>query len=89
MHVYESPFYYIDYVIAGLTAMQFLILSLENYDAAFEKYRKFISLGADEGYLNLIEKCGLKSPFIEETIKEITEKISAVIDDFINRGACE
>ena len=89
MHVYESPFYYIDYVIAGLTAMQFLILSLENYDAAFEKYRELISLGADEGYLNLIEKCGLKSPFIEETIKEITEKISAVIDDFINRGACE
>lgn len=89
MHVYESPFYYIDYVIAGLTAMQFLILSLENYDAAFEKYREFISLGADEGYLDLIEKCGLKSPFIEETIKEITEKISAVIDDFINRGACE
>lgn len=89
MHVYEDPFYYIDYVIAGLTAMQFLILSLENYDAAFEKYRKFISYGADYDFLGILEKCGIPSPFKEENIKVLTEKVTAVIDGFINRGACK
>lgn len=89
MHIYEDPFYYIDYVIAGLTAMQFYVLSLENYDAAFEKYRRFISYGADYGFSDIIEKCGIPSPFVDENIKILTGKITAVIDDFIKRGACK
>lgn len=84
MHIYENPFYYIDYVIAGLTAMQFFILSIENYDEAFEKYRKFISYGADEGYIDLIKKCGLNSPFEEKTIKEISQKITSIIDGYMS-----
>ncbi len=75
MHIFENPFYYIDYVFAEITAFRFLLLSLEDYDKAFEKYNELISYGSDYGYLELLEKVGLPSPLDEENLKEIADKI--------------
>ena len=36
-HIYEAPFYYIDYCLAQTAAFGFLLKSLENYDDAFAK----------------------------------------------------
>ena len=72
MHIFENPFYYIDYVLAQITALSFLKLSIENYSLAFEKYNEFISLGADVDYLTALKKVGMKSPFDEQNLKEIS-----------------
>ena len=74
MHIFESPFYYIDYALSQVTALQFLFLSLEDYNLAFKKYEEFISYGADYNFLDIIKKVGLKSPFEENTLKEIAQK---------------
>ena len=75
MHIFESPFYYIDYVFAQITAFRFLLLSLDDYDKAFEKYNELISYGSDYGYLELLEKVGLPSPLDEENLKDLAERI--------------
>ncbi|MBO5713299.1 MAG: M3 family oligoendopeptidase [Clostridia bacterium] len=80
MHIYESPFYYIDYALAEVVALQFLFLSLDDYDLAFKKYNEFVSYGASMSFTDLINKVGLKSPFDENTIKEISLKATTLFD---------
>ena len=80
MHIYETPFYYIDYAIAQITALQFLFLSLEDYDLAFKKYNEFISYGCDFNYIEILQKIGLKSPFDEDLIKDIAQKSLQLFD---------
>lgn len=68
-HIFESPFYYIDYCFAQFTALQFLALSQQDYDLAFKKYIKFLDLGGTKPFTELLEECGLLSPFEEESFK--------------------
>ena len=73
MHIYENPFYYIDYVLAQIVALTFLKISFENYDLALSKYNEFISLGANYDFLMALEKVGIKSPFDEQNVQEISK----------------
>lgn len=79
MHIYESPFYYIDYVLAQLSALNFYLETLSDYEEAFKKYRDFISLGCDYGYFEALDKVGLQSPLNEETVKDLAEKVENII----------
>ena len=81
MHIYESPFYYVDYVLAQINALNFYLMSLENYDLALEKYNEFISYGSDLGFCKTLSKCGLPSPFIASDCEVLAKKISGVIID--------
>lgn len=80
MHIYESPFYYIDYTLAQTIAFQFLLLSLENYDKAFETYFKFLCHGGELMFTQLVKEAGLTSPFEEGALYDIGQKISSLID---------
>ncbi|MBD7911884.1 MULTISPECIES: M3 family oligoendopeptidase [Clostridium] len=74
-HVYNYPFYYIDYCIAQTCALQFKIIMDENYKDAWNKYLEF-SLESAKGYFpNMLHKVGIKSPFEDGFIKELVEKI--------------
>ena len=79
MHIYESPFYYIDYVLAQLSALNFYLETLSDYEKAFKKYRDFISRGCDYGYFEALDKVGLQSPLNEETVKDLAEKVENII----------
>ena len=72
-HIYESPFYYIDYCLAQFTALQFLALSVQDYKSAFDKYMKFLNFGGTKPFTQLIEECGLLSPFEEESFKLVAD----------------
>ena len=74
MHIYESPFYYIDYCLAQSDALQFLFASLENYDDAFGRYYKFTSKGASEFFTDMLKEAGIKSPFEDGALKEVALK---------------
>ena len=75
MHVYESPFYYIDYCLAGAVAFGFLVKSRENYGAAFNSYIEFVRKGGKEPFELLVEGAGLKSPFKSGALADMTEEI--------------
>lgn len=74
-HIFESPFYYIDYVIAQITALEFFALSGKDYDKAFATYLEFLKKGGTDSYLGLVKAAGLKSPFEEETFPEICRAV--------------
>lgn len=76
LHIYNYPFYYIDYCIAQTCAMQYKALMNEDYDNAWDSYLKLCKLSASDFFVNLIKDVGLKSPFENGCIKEIVEKLS-------------
>ena len=43
-HIYNSPFYYIDYTLALICAFQFWKRSREDFDAAWKDYIHLMSL---------------------------------------------
>ena len=78
-HIYESPFYYIDYCLAQFTALQFLALSQQDYKATFAKYIKFLDYGGTKTFVELIDACGLMSPFEEESFKLVVASCERIL----------
>lgn len=84
-HIFDSPFYYIDYTIAQVVAFEFFIESLDNYKATFEKYLKFDRLGGAYPYKELLKEADIKDPMVTGTIASITPRLKdylSKINDF-------
>lgn len=81
MHIYETPFYYIDYCIAQVVAFEFLLESLKDYDEAFRKYVRFVSRGGEALFTDLIKEAGLVSPFEEGALKDVASKIEELLNE--------
>lgn len=79
-HIYESPFYYIDYTLAQICAFQFLLKSMDNREAAWEDYLKLCKEGGTKSFLELLKVAKLESPFEEGCIKKITSKIEEILN---------
>ncbi len=81
MHIYESPFYYIDYCLAQVVALEFLFASREDYADAFARYVQFVSHGAEKKFPDLIREAGLVPPFEESAVKDVAERAEALIGE--------
>ena len=79
MHIFESPFYYIDYVLAQTAAFNFLLASLEDYDDAFKRYIRLSKQGGEKLWTDLLEEAGFESPFKPGALKTLAAKIEALI----------
>lgn len=75
-HIYELPFYYIDYVIAQSCALQFKIKMEENYEDAWKRYLEFSKESAKDFFPNMLHNAGLKSPFEDGFMKELVQKLT-------------
>ncbi len=74
-HIFQSPFYYIDYVLASVCAMQFKVMMDEDYKNAWNNYLKLCKLSAKDFYVNMIKEVGLISPFADGCIEELVKKL--------------
>ena len=79
-HVFNSPFYYIDYTLAQVVAFQFFIENERNHDRAWKKYVKLCKLGGQYPFTQLLEKAKLNNPFIDGSIKKIIKPLKKYID---------
>ena len=79
-HVYQTPFYYIDYTLALICAFQFWMKSMEDYNAAMDDYIALCRLGGTKSFLGLVESAGLKSPFEGDTLKDITKSVEKYLN---------
>ena len=78
MHIYEMPFYYIDYCLAQTIALSFLVASQENYQDAFARYLNFVQTGGKTSFPALVSAAGLPSPFEDGSLANIAVKIGAL-----------
>lgn len=70
-HIYLSPFYYIDYVLAQLCALQFWVKSTENREKAMQDYVALCKRGGEAPFQELAKSAGLKSPFEQGALTKI------------------
>lgn len=83
-HIFQSPFYYIDYTLAQVCAFQFWNRQYNKDKEVWNDYLRLCKLGGTKTFLNLLKEANLKSPFVEGTISSAIENCSkflTTIDD--------
>ena len=78
-HIYRWPFYYIDYVLAQVCALELHVMDEENHEKAWECYKNIIKLSGTKGFNDVVTSAGLPSPFEEDVIEELAKKVAGSI----------
>ena len=76
LHIYECPFYYIDYCLSTMAALQFFLLSLTDHKDAWARYLRLVRRAGTASYTELLETAGLKVPVEEGSIKGIAQQMT-------------
>lgn len=80
-HLFSVPFYYIEYGIAQLGALQLWLVSLEKGErAAIDYYLKALALGGSQTLPELFEACGLRFDFGADTIQRLADRAEKELD---------
>jgi len=75
-HVFVSPFYYIEYGIALLGALQIWMAARKDKSAALAAFRKGLALGGSRPLPELFSAAGLRFDFSEQTLAPLMEEIA-------------
>jgi oligoendopeptidase F len=81
LHIFQSPFYYIEYGLALLGAVQVWGNARKDQRQTVADYRKALSLGATVPLPQLFAAAGARFAFDAETLKDAVELMEAVIGD--------
>lgn len=83
-HIFNAPFYYIDYTLAQICALQFWKRAGEDRTKAWADYLHLCKLGGSLSFTELVREAGLRSPFengcVESVIGHIERSLDAIDD---------
>lgn len=77
LHLFEVPFYYIEYGIAQLGAIGVWKNSIENKSDAIEKYKNALKLAYTKSIPSIYKTAGIRFDFSESYLKEIANFIDS------------
>jgi oligoendopeptidase F len=80
-HIFESPFYYVEYGLAQLGAVQVWANARRDQQKAVADYRRALALGATVPLPELYAAAGAKFAFDEETLKGVVDLLEDVIQE--------
>lgn len=80
LHIYEVPFYYIEYGIAQLGAVAMWKQYKENPRKALSSYKKALSLGYTKTIPEIYEAAGIRFDFSQSYIKELMDFVLGEIE---------
>ena len=78
-HIYSGPFYYIDYTLAQVCALQYWIRAEKDFDEALESYVALCKRGGEAPFQELTKGAGLRSPFEDGALDEVVEKAAETL----------
>jgi oligoendopeptidase F len=81
LHIYRRPFYYIEYGLAQLGAVQVWANALKNQQAALDAYRYALTLGGTVTLPELYAAAGVKLAFDAETLQSAVNLLESTIDE--------
>ncbi len=76
LHIYCYPFYYIEYGIAQLGALQIWSTFLSHPERALQQYRHALALGGTKPLPELFAAAGARFSFDEQTLAPLIERVS-------------
>ena len=81
LHIYHVPFYYVEYGMAQLGAIQVWGNALKNQKKAVEQYRNALSMGGNATLPELFEAAGAKFAFDEDMLNYAVDLIEGQIKE--------
>lgn len=78
-HIFKTPFYYIDYTLAQICALQFWKKMNEDREAGWQDYLNICNKGGTLSFLGLVEAGNLISPFEEGCVNSVVGEIEAYL----------
>ncbi|MDO8591535.1 MAG: M3 family oligoendopeptidase [bacterium] len=79
LHIFNVPFYYIDYALAATAAAQLAILDKSDHKQALGRYLKMCRLGGTKSFKSALTDSGLRSPFEESLIKDLANHAAHIL----------
>ena len=76
-HIYEVPFYYIDYCLAQTVSLEFWAMIQKDPDNAWKHYMAYTKQGGSRTFVDLLKHADLKTPFDEDCLREVSETATA------------
>ncbi len=75
-HIFLHPFYYIEYGIAQLGALQLWRLATKDLPRTVELYRYSLSLGGSKPLPALFQTCGIRFDFSRNTVETLIDEVA-------------
>ncbi len=81
LHLFTYPFYYIEYGIAQLGALQIWLQSLDSIDSALENYANSMKLGGSKPLPELFGAADLTFSFDPNTVRQLIDAVQEKLAD--------
>lgn len=81
LHLFEVPFYYIEYGIAQLGALGVWKNSMTNFQQAIDAYKAALSLGYTKSIPEIYATAGIRFDFTEAYLKELADFVQAELSN--------
>ncbi len=81
-HIFEAPFYYIDYTLAQVVAFQFLADSRKNREKTIKKYIKLCKYGGRSPFCETLVKNHLRNPFEPGNVAKAINPLKKILASF-------
>jgi len=78
-HIYEAPFYYIDYCLAETCALQYRVWMESNKKAAWSSYIDLLKKAGTRKLTDVVAEAGLKSPFESGCMETLTAGVEELL----------
>lgn len=80
-HLFGAPFYYVEYGIAQLGALQLWKFHKENNENALRLYKNGLSLGYTKGLTELFSASGLEISFSKDHVSKLIREVSDQLEE--------
>jgi oligoendopeptidase F len=84
LHIFELPFYYIEYAIAQLGVLQIWINSRRDFEKAVDDYWSALQLGGSQTLPELFRRANIKFDFGPATLKPLMEAVAEELERLQN-----
>ena len=81
LHLFHHPFYYVEYGIAQLGALQLWMQYRDDRQGALAHYRKALSLGGTLALPQLFEAAGIRFDFTSQTLGPLIEMLVSELEE--------
>ena len=81
-HIFQSPFYYIDYTLAQVCALQFFVRMLKKDENAWKDYVRICSIGGTKSFTQIVKEANLKVPFEDGCLKEVSSVMKEELEKY-------
>lgn len=80
LHIFECPFYYIDYCLATAIALQFFVANLKDPKDAWQRYLRLTRRAGTASYAELAKTAGMQVPFTKGSLTALSHAVGDWIE---------